>query len=375
LRTKEIEIDAWKGKFVDNIGDILVIYDREYRHVYANERTVKESGFSAEEMLGRTNRELGVPSDIDEVEARENKIKEVFETKSPTNYRTYHTFSKGNTQYYETRFFPELDEFDNVKFVYALTRNITSQVVYEEKFRRSLKKLKKKNKELDDANKYLDNFVHIIAHDFKNPLNNIFQLINYYENGNTEEEKNKYFNYIKSSFGRLENTILSLIDVVTANNSDHNLASPVSFEQVYIQVMEDLSMILEKYNGKIFTDFHVPSIQYIETYVISIFKNLVSNAIKYSSPHRPLALEITTQLVGKYILLIFKDNGIGIDLKRYQDKLFLPFKRFSNQAEGKGIGLSIIKTIIEKNGGRIEVESTPDSGTTFKVFLKAYDSW
>ncbi|MEX2336485.1 MAG: HAMP domain-containing sensor histidine kinase, partial [Fulvivirga sp.] len=68
----------------------------------------------------------------------------------------------------------------------------------------------------------------------------------------------------------------------------------------------------------------------------------------------------------------FSDNGIGIDLKEHGKNLFQPFKRFSQQATGKGIGLSIIKSMIEKNNGKIEVESAPGEGSTFLCYLCPY---
>jgi signal transduction histidine kinase len=114
------------------------------------------------------------------------------------------------------------------------------------------------------------------------------------------------------------------------------------------------------------------SITYIEAYLSSIMKNLLTNAVKYHASRRPLTIDIHTKKVDGVTLLTITDNGIGIDLIRNKDKVFKAFKRFTEQAHGTGVGLYIIKNIVEKNGGTIHVESQPDKGTTFKVYLQAY---
>ena len=72
------------------------------------------------------------------------------------------------------------------------------------------------------------------------------------------------------------------------------------------------------------------------------------------------------------IILTFKDNGEGIDLEKFGSRLFTPFTRFNTEQEGKGIGLYIVKKMIEKNGGKIEVESEIGKGTTFIIYLREY---
>lgn len=98
----------------------------------------------------------------------------------------------------------------------------------------------------------------------------------------------------------------------------------------------------------------------------------MSNAIKYYDENKKPEIRISSKKQDSYILLIVQDNGIGIDLERHRDRVFTPFKRFTTKAEGKRIGLNIIRTMIEKNGGRIEIESEVGRGTSFYVYLKEY---
>jgi signal transduction histidine kinase len=98
----------------------------------------------------------------------------------------------------------------------------------------------------------------------------------------------------------------------------------------------------------------------------SILYNLVSNAVKYSSPDRLPVIHITTEQLNDEVILTVSDNGLGMN-PAYKHKLFGMFKRLHDHVEGSGIGLYIVKRIIENNGGRIEVETELDVGTTFKV--------
>ncbi len=86
-----------------------------------------------------------------------------------------------------------------------------------------------------------------------------------------------------------------------------------------------------------------------------------------------MQVSITTRREDDRVVLTVADNGIGIDLVANQDRIFKPFKRFTDRAHGTGVGLYIIKNIVEKNGGDIKVKSQPDVGTTFTVLLREYE--
>ena len=101
----------------------------------------------------------------------------------------------------------------------------------------------------------------------------------------------------------------------------------------------------------------------------SIIYNLLSNALKYCPKSRKPEINIKTEQEDDYILLTFSDNGMGMN-EMQLSKLFSMFKRFHTKVEGTGIGLYMVKRIIENNGGKIKVESEEGKGTTFKIYLK-----
>jgi len=106
------------------------------------------------------------------------------------------------------------------------------------------------------------------------------------------------------------------------------------------------------------------------TYLESILLNLVSNAIRYSNPDRKPVISITWSEENNIKTLQISDNGIGIDLEKYGDKIFGMYKTFSNNIDSRGIGLFITKNQIDAMGGNISVESEPNVGTTFKIYIK-----
>jgi signal transduction histidine kinase len=176
---------------------------------------------------------------------------------------------------------------------------------------------------------------------------------------------------VNISVNRLERTISGLIEVIFVESSQ-SPAKDMLFEEILANIINELGPQMDGCQDCIKTDFQVGSIKYIEAYLSSIMKNLVTNAVKYQASRRPLAIHISTQKTDGATLLTITDNGIGIDLVRNKDKVFKPFKRFTEQAYGTGVGLYIIKNIVEKNGGTIEVESQPNKGTTFRVYLQSY---
>jgi signal transduction histidine kinase len=101
----------------------------------------------------------------------------------------------------------------------------------------------------------------------------------------------------------------------------------------------------------------------------SIIQNLVSNAVKYKSPDRKLKVQISLFNTSDYQILSISDNGLGIDLEKYGERLYNLYQRFHPETEGKGLGLYLVRSIIESAGGRIEVESEVNVGTTFKLYF------
>ncbi len=224
------------------------------------------------------------------------------------------------------------------------------------------------NTVLDGKNQSLTDFAYTLSHDLKNPLSNIMSLV---QLGRNTADKEPFLEKIEASAQVMDRIIKGLMEIIDIDQDTTANVKETHFQDIVARLREEYDRELTACQGKVDTRFEVESIRYIVPYLESILRNLFSNAIKYHA-ERPLRLTITTRTEDSFIVLTVKDNGIGINLDKHRGVLFKPFKRFTSQQSGKGIGLHLIKKMIEKNGGSIEVESTPGEGTTFLCYLKSY---
>ncbi len=235
--------------------------------------------------------------------------------------------------------------------------------------------LAEQNKNLTRMNEVLEDFVQIAAHDLRSPIGNLFALNELIANQNDEKKRMELFSMFKPVTQRLQLTVDGLLEMVSLQMKEEVKAEKVAFENVWQELNEVLASEISAYNGDINVNFsEVPAINYIKIHLVSILKNLVSNAIKYSAKEKNELVQISTTRINDFVLLKITDTGIGIDLKKAGEKIFKPFRRFTKKADGTGLGLYIIKTIIEKNGGYIEVESQPNKGSAFYCYLKEYSA-
>jgi signal transduction histidine kinase len=238
-----------------------------------------------------------------------------------------------------------------------------------------LLQIKDLNNQLNKNNKELEDFASTLSHDLRSPISNLKMLVSIIENSKSAEKKAEYIKDFKTQVERLDEMILGLAEVIDLKNTAKSIANSVLFEDILNVVLSELNNEIKTSHVLIDFDFHKRStIKYYEVYIHSILMNLISNAIKYRSQERDPVISISTTTEGDKVVLIVQDNGSGMDLARMGNDLFKPFRRFNTKTSGIGIGLHLIKGMVEKNGGYIGVTSQPDRGTTFRVFMKEYDA-
>jgi signal transduction histidine kinase len=167
---------------------------------------------------------------------------------------------------------------------------------------------------------------------------------------------------------KLNNTIASLAEITKVQKNVEETLEVVLFEEVLDNVKTDIEPLIIDAKAVIEEHLDIKEILFNHAYLRSIIYNLLTNAIKYRSPARPLQIKIRTYRESAYIVLSVKDNGLGLT-KDQQSKLFSLFRRFHTHVEGSGTGLYLIKRIIENKDGRVEVESELEVGSEFKIFF------
>jgi len=230
-----------------------------------------------------------------------------------------------------------------------------------------------KNGELIRINGDLDNFVYCASHDLKSPIANAEGLITALneELPHQSLQVSDIMVRLEQSVSRMHDTVQDLSEVSTLQkNIDKVDYHPLYFNIVLEEVKVNLAKEIAEANVEISTDFaSAPEVWFTHKNLYSIIYNLVSNAIKYRSPERTPWVKLKTQNIGTNIMLAVADNGMGIDLIKHEKKIFSLFKRLNDSVEGSGVGLFIVKRILEYNQGRVEVESKLGVGTTFKVYF------
>ncbi len=231
--------------------------------------------------------------------------------------------------------------------------------------------LEQKNRELVRTNNDLDNFIYTASHDLKGPASNIEGIAGQLQKrlGNQADETGEMLlSLLGQSAQKLKHTINDLTEIAKVQKNMEEETEVNFFSEALADVQHDIAPVIEAAGATITAQFEATTIPFQKKNLRSIFYNLLTNAIKYQSPHRPPVIRIETRTEEKYIRLTVEDNGLGIR-EQHQEKLFRMFKRFHTHVEGTGIGLYIVKRIVENNNGRIEVESEEGRGTAFHIYF------
>ncbi len=260
-------------------------------------------------------------------------------------------------------FIPDIID-NHVRGVVIMGIDLTERIENE-------KKLESKNSELVRINNDLDNFIYTASHDLKAPIINMEALVDIvfeWYKGSKSQEQQSLIEMIKTSIERLKITIEELTEISRIQRGVNDAAEKVSFKNILNDFKQDYREQIKKDNVTFIENLQIPSIHYSKKNLRSIIYNLLSNAIKYRSENDPVIQIKTERLEDGKTMLSFKDNGLGLD-ERQQRKLFQMFKRLHTHVEGTGVGLYIVKKMIENTGGSIEVESEPDKGSTFRIIF------
>lgn len=240
----------------------------------------------------------------------------------------------------------------------------------------SLRRLEESNKSLKETTMHKMRFMSSMSHELRTPLNAIIgfaELLNSKYYGMINEKQQEYVSLIKESGDHLLTIINNLLDLEKANIESMNLQK----EQIYLEdylpkIVKTMSPQYEKKNIKL--DFSIDeNIEHVfadRVKLKQIMLNLLSNALKFTPPQGIVSIEVKLAQQD-FIVLHVKDTGVGIEEEELE-KIFEEFyqsKNIKNYAGGTGIGLALTKKLVELHGGAISVQSVPEKGSQFSVFL------
>ncbi|PLK44488.1 PAS domain S-box protein [Emticicia sp. TH156] len=319
--------------------------------------------FEEYEILGINLTSLIHPEDLETVS---QAFLGILEDPSLTKRAEYRSLTKsGNYKWLEASFQNLLNE-PAVGAVVVNYRDITDRKNQEIEREQLIKTLNQNNKDLR-------NFSYITSHNLKAPLSNLMGFLDLLSDMPVEDPTlSTILDGFKTSTIQLNNTVNDLVKILVIRDTSDIEQKEIGFEHIFRQVASQLAPQVEEANAQIELKFqNAPTVIFNETYLESIFMNLLTNAIKYRSYDRPLKIEVATRKTDDGIELTFADNGIGFDVERHKAKIFGLYQRFHDRPNSKGLGLYLIKSQMESLQGTISVASAEGVGTTFTLRFHA----
>ncbi|NVK75257.1 MAG: PAS domain S-box protein [Oceanospirillaceae bacterium] len=330
--------------------------------INVNKKTLDTLGIRKSDVVGKKVWEFDTFGDKDMVEeAMTHAISKV---------------TQGETMSFETVMFSRTGDKHRVAFSLSPLYNDDGQITHLIPEGSDITALRERDKQLrgvveqlENRNKQLKEFSHIVSHNVRSPIGNLNLLLDIYDDAENEQERAEIMEKLKQVNSSLNELLEELLETVKILDHDEIESDMNSVGDAIRQAQKLLSRQIEDAEVVFDVDIENPSeVYYPKVYLSSLLLNLMSNAIKYRSDDRRLHIEISTRInEDGECELRFSDNGSGIDMKRYGHKVFGLHKTFHRNKPGKGLGLFMTKTQVESCGGSIKVSSQVDEGTTFIV--------
>ncbi len=257
-----------------------------------------------------------------------------------------------------------------IRMVGAMT-DITYRKEYEDSLKQLNESLEQHAQELAASNKELEQFAYVASHDLQEPLRMVTSFLSQLEKkyGDTIDDKGKQYIYFAvDGAKRMRQIILDLLEFSRVGRLE-NEAEQVNINELVTDVISLYTIQIQESNASIEVE-NLPVINTHKTPLSQVFQNLIGNALKYRHNEKAPLIKISCNETPGYWMFSIKDNGIGID-KEYFEKIFIIFQRLHNKEQytGTGIGLAVVKKIINNLDGKIWVESEEGKGTVFYFTL------
>lgn len=330
--------------------------------IFVNSAFTDMTGYPADEVIGKSLEILfGKKSDILEFDKLRTAVQEYKECFVETiSYK-----KSGEEFWINFSMIPVTDKEGEHSHWISIQRDVTVEKEREKEREQLIRELTQNNKDLKQ-------FSYITSHNLRAPLSNLTGLLNLIEEIPIEDsELKEIINGFSKSTHLLNETINDLVKVIIIKDNPSVQKEKLFIKDVFENVFNQLSFLISSNKPILKIDLEVETIFDInKSYLESIFLNLLTNAINYREPSRQLRITIATKVEDNNLIMTFKDNGIGIDLEKNNDKIFGLYQRFHNYPESKGLGLYLVKSQVESMGGTISVDSIVGKGTTFTIVFK-----
>ncbi|SNR16504.1 PAS domain-containing sensor histidine kinase [Tenacibaculum jejuense] len=353
-------LETHKKRYSNIIANLklgLVELDRRNKILSTNSNFMKMTGFDEEKILNQDVRELFKKEKIIDFIQQRNKDKKGQKSGS-YEFKFINNLNQEKVLLVSAA--PNFDIQGEITGSIGIVLDITHIKKLESQKEELLKKLEQRNVELEE-------YAHIVSHDLKSPLRSISALTSWLKEDygeNLGKGGVQNVDMIQEVVEKMERLINDILNYSSINNDDEAFENVNTYE-----VIKGISkLIYVPKHIKIEIDKNLPIIKADKVRIQQLFQNLMSNAVNYIDKEEGL-IKINVKEKKKSYIFSVQDNGIGIK-KEYHAKIFEVFQSLGNHKDSTGIGLSIVKKIVDVYGGKIWLESVERIGTTFYIEFK-----
>ena len=344
---------------IENISDALMIDDVSGKIIFCNDQFKEIFGLTDADMGEITLEDIIAPEYRAELRDRHDRR---VNGEDVSDFFEFEGLRKGGVRRWFEVHVTNVTQNGKIDGTQSIIRDITDRKVADEERTKMLGEIMQRNKDLEQ-------FSYMVSHNLRAPVANIMALTEFLlDPGVNLEHEPEILTGLSESVHKLDHVIRDLSNILQVRNQVNEQKELVSFSELLSNIRSSIDLLLRSEHVEINANFtEVDEMPAIKSYLYSIFFNLISNSIKYRKVGVSPVIEIKSIKGTDTIELIFKDNGIGIDLAKYRDQIFGLYKRFHYHTEGRGIGLYMVKTQVEVLGGNIYIYSKENEGTTFRI--------
>ena len=344
-----------KNVIIESIDDAFFTLDRNWVVTYWNNKAEKVLSKRREDVLNKNLWDV---------------YPDMVGTTTWSNY--YDAVSNNQARRFEVYYntldsWFEISAYPSSNGLSIFFKDITKRKFSEKSLKGLNENLQKYADELLISNKGLEQFSYIISHNLRAPVANILGLTEILQSGGNDPETSSIlFGDLITNVQRLDEVILDLNNILKVKDLLNELKEKISITDLLKTIIYSVQDMIEEGNVTIsLAGVQVDEIYTMKSFIYSIFLNLVTNSIKYRRPDQVLQIEIESRAEKGMLIIIYRDNGRGIDMDKNRDKVFGLYKRFHRDIEGKGIGLFMVKTQTEILGGKVSLQSEVNIGVEF----------
>jgi PAS domain S-box-containing protein len=339
-------------------GDLLCIagFDGYFKRI--NPAVSQLLGYTEEELLATPINEFVFAEDKP---ATVDSRRQVYSGTALRNFENRYLTKAGEIVWLSWTSMPLLDQ----KLVIAIAKDVTKKKLQEEERTIFINKLTRINEDLKQ-------FTRMTSHDMRSPVSNLLAMFNLLDLSKIEDtETLELIQLLKITSECLHDTMNNFVDVMIKTDQSEVTVIDVKLAEVLDTVQRSIQSIVSEAGCVINQDFtafnHIP---FNTMYMESILLNLITNAIKYAHPDRKPLISVASKLKDGQKQLIISDNGIGFDMDKVRDRIFVLHQVFNDRQDSKGVGLHLVYTHVTAMGATISVESKLNEGSSFVISFK-----